>query len=390
MHYEKVLLDTNIIINYPEILDCTKYRYVIHSIVCEELDNIIHNFNDERKYKALKARNAIKNSKNVEYSLHIPTYSLPLGWDLNKNDNNLLRVCKDLGYSLITNDLCLQIKADSLGVKLIEWHPNNDMYKGYRIIDEYTYSVIYEELQNNINSLNLIENEYVIIKKSETSTSEFRYSNGKLKRLKLPELKNLKPKNFAQRCALDLLINVDIPIKILVGKSGSGKTRLAVEAGIYHVFEKGNYGSMVFIRNPIGSGEKIGYLAGDKFQKIEDFFRCINQYLDPALCKGKDIKNYIEEEIPFYIKGLSYGCKYVLVDEAEDMDLKLLRLIGTRIETNSCVVFCGDWKQAENKYYKNNGLLQLIEKLNGNPLVGIIVLDEDVRSEASKVFADLL
>lgn len=390
MERSKALLDTNIILDYPEILDNAEYKYIIHSIVCEELDNIIHNFNNEKRYKAIRARNAIKNNKNVEYSLHIPVCLLPLSWDLNKNDNNLLRVCKDLKYLLITNDLCMQIKADNLGIKWKEWKSNNDIYKGYRIIDEYTYGLICEELNNNINSLNLIENEYVIIKKSETSTSEFRYSNGRLKRLKLSELKSLKPKNFAQRCALDLLINVDIPIKILVGKSGSGKTRLAVEAGIYHVLEKGNYGNILFIRNPIGSGEEIGFLAGDKSQKIEDFFKCVNQYLDLISYKGKDIRNYVEEDIPFYIKGLSYGFKYVLVDEAEDMDLKLLRLIGTRIESDSCVVFCGDWKQAENKYYNNNGLLQLIEKLKGNPLVGIIVLDEDVRSEASKVFADLL
>mgnify|MGYP001493333803 CR=1 FL=1 len=388
----KALLDTCILLEHPEILNNTEYEYIIHSIVCEELDNIIHGSDQEKKYRARKARNAIKNNKKIEYSLHIPSYSLPLGWDLNKHDNDLLRVCKDLGYLLITSDLNMQIKANNLGIKYIEFdnQQTDDIYNGYRIIDEHTYGVISEELKDGINSLGLLENEYVIIKKSETNTSEFRYSNGNLKRLKIPELKGLKPKNFAQRCALDLLIDQDIPIKILVGKSGSGKTRLAVEVGLYHVLQKGTYGSILFLRNPLGSGEEIGFLSGDKSEKIGDFFRCTQQYVDPSLCKGKDLKNYIEEDIPFYIKGLSYGSKYILTDEAEDMDIKLLRLIGTRIESDSCVVFCGDWKQAEDKFYKNNGLIQLIEKLKGNKLVGIVVLDEDVRSEASKVFADLL
>ena len=86
---------------------------------------------------------------------------------------------------------------------------------------------------------------------------------------------------------------------------------------------------------------------------------------------------------------MSYGSTFVFVEESEDMDLKILKLIGSRIESDSCVVFCGDYKQSEQKYRRNNGLFQLIEKLKGNPLVGIIVLNEDVRSEASKVFVDI-
>ena len=86
---------------------------------------------------------------------------------------------------------------------------------------------------------------------------------------------------------------------------------------------------------------------------------------------------------------MSYGSTYVFVDEAEDMNLNILKLIGSRIESDSCVIFCGDYKQSEPKYKNNNGLYQLIEKLKGNPLVGIVVLSEDIRSEASKVFVDI-
>ena len=79
---------------------------------------------DEKKYKARQARSKIKeaHTKNlIEYSLHSPIFSLPLGWDYDKNDNNLLRVCKDLGYCLVTNDLLMQVKADCIKVSWEEF-----------------------------------------------------------------------------------------------------------------------------------------------------------------------------------------------------------------------------------------------------------------------------
>jgi predicted ribonuclease YlaK len=89
------------------------------------------------------------------------------------------------------------------------------------------------------------------------------------------------------------------------------------------------------------------------------------------------------------MKGLSIDETFILVDEAEDLNKKLIKLLGTRIGTNSSIVFSGDIEQAEDKYVGNNGLTIAIEKLKGHPLVGIVVLKDDVRSEASKVFADL-
>jgi predicted ribonuclease YlaK len=89
------------------------------------------------------------------------------------------------------------------------------------------------------------------------------------------------------------------------------------------------------------------------------------------------------------MKGLTIPESYILIDEAEDLDLKTLKLIGSRIGKDSNIVFCGDYKQAEGKFIQDNGLLQLIEGTKGNPLVGIVVLDDDVRSSASKVFANL-
>jgi PhoH-like ATPase len=89
------------------------------------------------------------------------------------------------------------------------------------------------------------------------------------------------------------------------------------------------------------------------------------------------------------MKGLSIQDTYILVDEAEDLSKRLIKLLGTRVAEGSVIVFSGDFEQAEEKYVHNNGLYQAIEKLKGHPLVGIVVLDEDIRSSASKAFAGL-
>jgi PhoH-like ATPase len=90
-----------------------------------------------------------------------------------------------------------------------------------------------------------------------------------------------------------------------------------------------------------------------------------------------------------FLKGISIDDSFVIMDEAEDLNTKLIKLVGSRIGENSCIVFTGDWKQSENRYKQDNGLLRLIESSKGNPLVGIVVLEEDVRSSTSKLFAEL-
>lgn len=276
---------------------------------------------------------------------------------------------------------------------MFEFESDKDnAYKGFKELSGNIDFInnLFEDIKNGINNYNFVNNEYLILHNLDSNkTHEYRFKDDKFVDLKLPSSKIIKGINSQQRCVLDLLNNNDIPIKIIAGAYGSGKSYLTTKMGLYHIFDKGNYGKMLLLRNPLGSGEEIGFLPGNKDEKIADFFKCIEQYVDISITKDKNINDYIKKDVPYYIKGMSYGSTYVLVDEAEDMDLKVLKLIGSRIESDSCVIFCGDYKQSEYKYQNNNGLYQLIEKLKGNSLVGIVVMDEDVRSEASKVFADI-
>jgi predicted ribonuclease YlaK len=178
---------------------------------------------------------------------------------------------------------------------------------------------------------------------------------------------------------------------VLAGTFGSGKTLLNIRMAVHHVTDKPTYNTIMTVRNPIGPGEDIGYLPGRKDEKINWILKPITQQLDGGEQELEALiqQGKIEFDVPFFMKGMSLNGYWVMVDEAEDLDLKTFKLIGSRIGENSCVVFSGDYHQTERKYKQDNGLTQFINKAKGDPLVGIVVLKDDVRSQASKVFADL-
>jgi PhoH-like ATPase len=94
-------------------------------------------------------------------------------------------------------------------------------------------------------------------------------------------------------------------------------------------------------------------------------------------------------EIPSFMKGMSVLDTIMIVDECEDLNVKLIKMLGTRVGKNSAVVFTGDYHQSEKKYRADSGMNKMIECLKGDPLVGIVVLEEDVRSSVSKLFANI-
>lgn len=396
--------DTNALLNGIEKIKKEKFFYTSTKVL-SEIEKIKNDRNkdDEVKYKARNVSKFLRKNPNIYEAVAVTSwhYQLLNSLDLEANSDNLIMACvkmlsSDNHIIFVTDDIsCANIaeKQFKLNVELLD-EDGISCSKGFKEIsgDTNSINIMFEDISNGLNPIGLLQNEYLIIfNKDLNETYEYRWNKNHLEELRLPPSDVVKGLNSQQRCAIDLLNNTEIPIKILAGNYGSGKTMLSVLMGIYQVLKKGHYSKLTLIRNPIGSGEAIGFLPGTKEEKVGEFYKPILQYLDGGeqqLIRMLQL-NQLEMEIPYFLKGITISSSYTIVDEAEDLDLKTLKLIGTRISESSCIVFAGDYKQAEYKYIKNNGLLQLIEKTRGNPLVGVVVLMDDVRSAASKVFAAL-
>jgi PhoH-like ATPase len=386
----KFVYDTNSLILYSHLLDLEGEK-IIPEIVLHELDKLKVGITDTA-YRARQAVRKLKSLDNIIYDhkFNKQHQSVLLG----NNDDCIVECAKEHEACLITGDFLVQLKAKAQGIEVYETEGRYEDYgyKGFKevILDHDELASFYENQM--VNKYELLTNEYLLIKNLNNEVvDKFRWNGRTHAKLKHSPTKKIKSMNHLQDLAIDLLLNTDIPIKIIAGNYGSGKTILSVKSAIYHVMEKGNYAKIMAVRNPIGSGKDVGYLKGTKDEKTAGFFKPFIQHLEG----GEQTAHYLEQqgvltkEIPFYMKGLSIENTIIVCDEAEDLDVKLIRLIGTRLGKDSAVIFAGDYNQTEIEYKNNNGLMTAIDKLRGNPLVGIVVLEEDVRSDASKVFAEL-
>lgn len=266
----------------------------------------------------------------------------------------------------------------------------HEIYKGYKkIIGTTDYINTY---MSNVDKSTWFPNEYLIIQNSDdNSEKEMRWDGENFVSLKLPPSKFIKGKNALQRCALDMLNNKDITVCVILGTYGSGKSYCLTRMADYCVREKGWQSKICFIREPWGEGREEGFLKGDFSQKNEIWTLPIKQQFDGQEYEVDRMQDQglIEFNIPTYMKGTTYPYTVMVVDEAEDLTEKQIRLIGTRIGEGGRIFWDGDYRQSLLDDTNNNPLLKMCNELKWSPLFACITLDEDVRSETSKLFANL-
>ena len=201
---------------------------------------------------------------------------------------------------------------------------------------------------------------------------------------------------------MDLMYNDHIPIKIIMGLPGSGKSMIGITMAEERIYT-GLYDRLLLVRNPIAvDGFTAGYLPGTWYDKLGKFYSCMTQYLsynsmydsceffDPKNEEAQKRRGYLlEMEAVQDLKGISVDRTIIVADEAEDLSIKLIKCLGTRVGKGSELILLGDIKQAENQYKVNNGITTFIEHSLDSALVGVVWLPEDVRSEMSKLFAEL-
>ncbi len=421
---DKVLfMDTSALMHaYTELEVMIKeegIKLAVCSTVLEELDNHKDGESGERKFKARKALALLnKNPKSVMYIIdEVPdkfvTNTLFNGFDMNKPDNKILYNCynfienhPNMEVVLTTNDNGLIVKCNILDLPSMKMTKAQDdeIYRGY--IELYgTEAENDNALLELMDSGQLHANQYIILHDTDTEQESAMRWDAELQDVVSLKYRNNKvnPLNIYQECALDLLYNDHIPVKVISGTYGSGKTLMSMKVMEEKIYS-GLYDKMLLLRNPIAvDGIDIGALPGSAYDKIGHFYTPMIQYLtnnsmfdtreafDPHNEECAKRRGYqLDMDMVQNLKGVSVDRTIVILDEAEDLSLKLIKVAGTRIGKGSMFVMMGDIKnQTEDKYKYDNGLAAFIEQSKDEPLVGVIYLPEDVRSAMSKIFADL-
>ena len=271
-------------------------------------------------------------------------------------------------------------------------------YTGY-IEVELNDESLAELIEKGTSSLlgNISENESVIAKDKNGKEVYFKFKNGKYSLVKYPTIGSeltgsIKPRNPQQYCAFDMLQDKDIPVKLITGKFGSGKTIACIIAALEAV-QNGDFEKIVFVRNNIqvAQTDALGALPGDALDKTLPY---VMPFADH--CGGVEgVMQLIEkgklEVIPLaFLRGRSIRNSILYSMESENLTKEHIQLILGRVDEGSQLWCDGDIKQRDRSAFeKSQGLEKMVSALKGNKLFGYIHLVKSERSEVSAL-ADLL
>ncbi|HXU79905.1 MAG TPA: PhoH family protein, partial [Polyangia bacterium] len=256
----------------------------------------------------------------------------------------------------------------------------------------------------------LKSNQYVLLRdRDNPSHSALGRFDGAAKKLvplrKLREgVWGIRPRNKEQHCALDLLLADEVKLVTLVGKAGTGKTMLAIAAGMQKVVEERTYSRLLVSRPIFPLGRDVGYLPGDLEQKLNPWMQPIYDNVEFLMGLSKqDAKNgrsyrelidmgFIEIEPLTYIRGRSIPNQFIIVDEAQNLTPHEVKTIITRVGESTKIVLTGDPYQIDNPYVDatSNGLTSIVQTFKGQAIAGHVTLSKGERSPLAELASNLL
>lgn len=311
---------------------------------------------------------------------------------------------------LVSRDVLVRVKGD-MYVKAEDY--SNDkvisaqdvQYTGLTEvdIDGDSIDIFYKEKQL-IAHEKYPENHFVMLRNGK-QTALTRHSNGYLYPLYQYDeddtVFGLQAKNMEQKLALDLLLDENVPLVTISGKAGTGKTLLALAAGLKQTQDQQIYNKVIVARPVVPMGKDIGYLPGEMEDKLRPWMQPIYDNLEYLFnCKDQNelskllvgYEEIIKVEALTYIRGRSIPRQVMIIDEAQNLSKHEAKTILTRIGEGSKIILVGDPDQIDNPYLDaySNGLTYVIEKMKNQKIAGHITLTKGERSDLAQLCADIL
>jgi PhoH-like ATPase len=339
---------------------------------------------------------------------HTNVEVLPSGLRLGDNDTRILALAKSLAIEgadvvLVSKDLPMRVKASSVGLAAEEYRAELVVESGYTGMAEIDINVadldaLYEE--------GVIEHDAAfdypchcgLILLSDRGSALGRVTADKKIRLVKGDREafGLHGRSAEQRIALDILLDPEIGIVSLGGRAGTGKSALALCAGLESVMEKRAHRKVIVFR-PLYAvgGQELGYLPGSEHEKMSPWGQAVYDTLG-AIATQEVVDEITDrgmlEVLPLtHIRGRSLHDAFVIVEEAQSLERNVLLTVLSRIGTDSRVVLTHDVAQRDNlRVGRFDGVVAVVEKLKGHPLFAHVTLTRSERSEIAALVTDLL
>ena len=427
------LLDTNVLLHDSTVLDAFEEHHIVLCVdVLEELDRFKRE-NDERGRNArsvIRTIDALRKEGNLREGVPLSgggrlfvlvddyVEYLPKGMDGSITDNRILATAlfliqNNIDVVFITKDINARVKGDALGIKSEDLQRStvnvDELYTGWTdiecapdIIDRF-YAGESVELEHDWRP-----NECVLMRSNvnpkQTALGIWRSDTKQVEKLVHDETNpwGIQALNLQQHFALELLLRDDIRLVTMLGMAGTGKTLLALAAGLQKVADEKQYRRIMVSRPIVPLGKDIGYLPGTKEEKLESWmqpiFDNLQFLLDPKLEQSSEKVDYlfdsgmIEVEAVTYIRGRSLPHLYIIIDEAQNLTPHEVKTVISRAGHDTKVVLTGDAYQIDNPYLDaaSNGLTYVVERFQHESIYGHVTLAKSERSELASLAASLL
>lgn len=400
------IIDTNILLDYPQIVEDRNNQIYIATSVLKELDGLKKHINNDIAFNARRA--AIYISRNLNQLLFVSEcekWGIPV-------DDQLIKIAKIKNGILITNDVYLKVRATIDGVETKGYNKKDD-YTGveYWYVDSIDNEKDQEDLSKLLNDnilppeMVLYENQYLIIKEKSTDKTIKIYvmKDGKPEEVENKKIRNqwidyIYPRNSEQTCLFNALNNKDNTIIYAGGKYGTGKSFILNNFALQEL-EKGNIRKIIYIPNNsyVEGSMELGFLPGTDIEKV---IPSIGPLIDLV---GKDFVNQMimKEELEIvplaYIRGRSFKDSIIIVNEAQNLTEDHLKLLIARCGENSRIFFDGDIKQADSQLFRNKNGLKLLLNLRKSPIycykfatVNLLKTERSATAEAAQYLDNIM